>query len=163
MALTAPFPGKGASPYRYKWLVVTVAFAIVALLASPNSPLGGFWRPSADFPAPTGIQLALFMIVNLFEAAAFGLGAAFLLYGLSLVRSILPTSRGLAIAAYVSIGWLLVSWWPHDSLHIANGMDMNGLLAIEYGFHVTLMIAGAILVRFIVAVARERGGRLSAG
>jgi hypothetical protein len=51
---------------------------------------------------------------------------------------------------------LLFSWWPHDSLHIANGTNMSGLLAIEYGFHVTVMAAGAILVyAFIVAPRRH--------
>jgi hypothetical protein len=35
----------------------------------------------------------------------------------------------------------MVSWWPHDNLHISNGNDLRGLLFIEYGFHFTLMIA----------------------
>ena len=36
-------------------------------------------------------------------------------------------------------------WWPHDNLHLHNGMDMQGLLFIEYGFHVTLIIAAGAL------------------
>ena len=46
---------------------------------------------------------------------------------------------------YLSIGWLLISWWPHDNVYSHNGEDMQGLLYIEYGFHVTLMAAGLIL------------------
>ena len=139
-----------------KWLVVTLVLAVIAFLASPNGPLGGFWRPSADFPAPTDAQVPLFVLLNVAESLAFGLGISFLIFGYSLLQKVLPASKGLTIAAYLSIGWLLFSWWPHDSLHVANGMNLNGLLGIEYGFHVTLMIAGVILAFFFLALLRQR-------
>jgi hypothetical protein len=59
-------------------------------------------------------------------------------------------------AAHFSIAWLLFSWCPHDSLHIHNGMDLSGLLAIEYGFHVSLMIAGMILAYFFLTLLRQK-------
>ena len=139
-----------------KWLVVTLVLAAIAFLASPNGPLGGFWRPSADFPKPTNAQLPLFILLNLAEALTFGFGISFLIFGYPLMQTLLPASKGLTLAAHLSIAWLLFSWWPHDSLHVANGMNMNGLLAIEYGFHVTLMITGAILVYFFLALVRQR-------
>ncbi len=139
-----------------KWLVVTLVLAAIAFLASPNGPLGGFWRPSADFPKPTDAQLPLFILLNLAEALAFGFGISFLIFGYPLMQTLLPASKGLTLAAHLSIAWLLFSWWPHDSLHVANGMNLNGLLAIEYGFHVTLMITGAILVYFFLALVRQR-------
>jgi hypothetical protein len=89
------------------------------------------------------------------EALAFGVGISFLIFGYPLMQAILPASKGLTLAAQLSIAWLLVNWWPHDSLHIANGMNMNGLLAIEYVFHVTLIVAGAILVYFFLALVRQ--------
>ncbi len=46
---------------------------------------------------------------------------------------------------YLSIGWLLISWWPHGHQHQHNGDDMQGLLYKEYGFHATLMLAGLIV------------------
>ena len=147
---------EGASLNWVKWLVVTLVLAVLAFLASPNGPLGGFWRPSPDFPQPTDAQLPLFVLLNATEALVFGFGAAFLIFGYPLVQAMLPASRGLTLAAYLSIAWLLVSWWPHDSLHIANGVNMGGLLAIEYGFHVTLMIAGVILAYFFLNVLRGR-------
>lgn len=139
-----------------KWLVVTLVLAAIAFLASPNGPLGGFWRPSADFPKPTDAQLPLFILLNLAEALAFGFGISFLIFGYPLMQTLLPASKGLTLAAHLSIAWLLFSWWPHDSLHVANGMNLNGLLAIEYGFHVTLMVTGAILVYFFLALVRQR-------
>ena len=139
-----------------KWLAVTLVLAVIAFLASPNGPLGGFWRPSADFPHPTDAQLPLFILLNVAEALAFGFGISFLIFGYPLMQSILPASKALTLAAHLSIAWLLFSWWPHDSLHVANGMNLNGLLAIEYVFHVTLMITGAILVYFFLALVRQR-------
>jgi hypothetical protein len=137
-----------------KWLVVTFVLAVIAFLASPNGPLGGFWRPSVDFPHPTGAQLPLFILLNLAEALAFGFGIAFLVFGYPFVRAILPGAKGLTLAAHLSIAWLLFSWWPHDSLHVANGLNLNGLLVIEYAFHFTLMAAGVILAYFLIAIVR---------
>ena len=148
--------GNGARRNWIKWLVVTLVLAVIAFLASPNGPLGGFWRPSADFPQPTDAQLPLFILLNAAEALAFGFGISFLIFGYPLMQTLLPASKRLTLAAHLCIAWLLFSWWPHDSLHVANGMNLNGLLAIEYGFHVTLMVAGAILAYFLLAVARQR-------
>jgi len=146
----------GAERNWIKWLVVTLVLAVIAFLASPNGPLGGFWRPSADFPQPTDAQLPLFILLNVAEVLAFGFGISFLIFGYPLMQTILPASKGLTLAAHLSIAWLLLSWWPHDSLHVANGLNLNGLLIIEYVFHVTLMITGAILVYFFSALVRQR-------
>ena len=47
-----------------------------------------------------------------------------------------------------------VSWWPHDNMHIHNGNDLQGLLYIEYGFHVTLMAAGLVLAYSLLTMLR---------
>lgn len=137
------------------WIATVAVVAVIAFLASPSGPLGGFWRPAADMPMPTAGQLPLLILLNLIEVLIFGLGIAFALFGYRLLRSARVASRSLVLATYVSIVWLLVGWWPHDSLHIANGMSMNGLIAIEYGFHVTTMIAGAVVAAFFLAVLRQ--------
>lgn len=156
MSAVTQYPGQGARGSCIKWLVVTIVLAVIAFLASPNGPLGGFWRPSADFPQPTAGQLPLFIFLNVSESLAFGFGVAYLIFGYPLIRNILPASKNLTLAAHLSIAWLLFSWWPHDSLHVANGTNMNGLLAIEYGFHVTLMVTGVILAFFVLALVRQR-------
>jgi hypothetical protein len=140
-----------------KWIGLSLVVAVLAFLSSPHGPLGGFWRPSPDMPAPTGAQVPLFIFLNVTEAVAFGLGVSFLVFGYGLVRSAVSASRALSIATYLSIGWMLINWWPHDSLHVANGMNLSGLLRIEYGFHVTLIIAAAVLARFFLTVVSTRG------
>jgi len=146
----------GTSRRWLKWLIVTLVLAVIAFVASPNGPLGTFWRPSPQVPAPAGAQLPLLILLNMAEVISFGLGVSFLIFGYPLVRSALPASKGLTFAAYLSIGWLLANWWPHDSLHVANGLELNGLIAIEYGFHITLMVAGAILAYFFFALLRQQ-------
>jgi hypothetical protein len=141
-----------------KWkpaIAVTLVLAVVAVLANPSGPLGGFWRPSADMPAPTGAELPFALLLKIAEGLSFGLGISFLIFGYSMVRAVSPASLGLTRAVHVSIAWLLSNWWPHDSLHIANGMNLGGLLAIEYAFHITLMIAGVILVYFFLTLLRR--------
>ena len=147
---------QGARRNWIKWLVLTLVLAVIAFLASPNGPLGGVWRPSSDFPQPTDAQLPLFILLNVAESLAFGFGISFLIFGYPLMQTILTASKGLTLATHLSIAWLLLSWWPHDSLHVANGLNMNGLLVIEYVFHVTLMVAGAILVYYFLALVRQR-------
>ncbi len=137
-------------------LAVTLVLAVVAVLASPAWPLGSFWRPPADSPVPTSAQLPLFILLNIAEGLTFGLGLSFLVFGYSMVRAISPASTGLTRAAHLSIAWLLFNWWPHDSLHIHNGMNIGGVLAIEYGFHITLMIAGVIFAYFFLTLLRQQ-------
>ena len=81
----------------------------------------------------------------MFEALTFGLGVSFLLFGFAPLKRAVGGSAWRTWAIYLSVGWFLVSWWPHDNLHIHNGDDLQGLLYIEYGFHVTLMLAGIVL------------------
>lgn len=147
---------KGSRHSWIAWLAVTLVLAVIAFLASPNAPMGGFWRPSADFPPPTDAQLPFFVLLNVAESLAFGFGISFLIFGYSLMQNTLAASRRLTLAAHLAISWLLFSWWPHDSLHAAVGTNLNGLLAIEYGFHVTLMATGVILAFFFLAVLRQR-------
>jgi len=138
-----------------KWLAVTFVIGVIAFVASPNGPLGGFWRPSPDFPQPTSAQLPLFILLNAAEALAFGLGIAFLIFGYPLMQAIAPASKRLTLWAFLSIACLLVNWWPHDSLHVANGVNMGGLLVIEYVFHITLIVAGAILAYFFWVLVHQ--------
>ncbi|MGH2522515.1 MAG: hypothetical protein ACRDH2_08425 [Anaerolineales bacterium] len=44
-------------------------------------------------------------------------------------------------------------------MHTHIGWEYNGLLAIEYGFHVTLMIAGLVVAYFFLTLLREGRAR----
>src|SRR5262245_12959057 len=138
---------------KTKIIVTTFVVGILAFLAEPNGPAGVFWRPSPMVPEAVGIQLPLFMLLGMTEALVFGLGVAFLVFGASMVKQF-KVSPGLARAAHLSISWVMINWWAHDSLHLHIGMELSGLLKIEYGFHITLMLAGIILARFFVAMAQ---------
>ena len=138
-----------------KVLITTFVLGLTAFLAEPNGPLGAFWAPHPDVAEATGAQVPLFVILGLVDALAFGLGVSFLIFGYPLVKAIGPASEAMARAAHLSIAWLLINWWPHDSLHIHNGLELNGLLAIEYGFHITLIIAGLILAYFFLTLLSQ--------
>ncbi len=144
---------------RGRVIALTLILGVIAFLLSPNAPLGGFWRPGPDVPMPSSAQLPLFILLNVAEVVTFGLGISFLVFCFPFIRAISPASDLLTRAAHISIAWLLFNWWPHDSLHLHFGLELNGLLAIEYGFHLTLMIAGGILAGFFILLLRERLSR----
>ncbi len=125
---------------RNKVILITLIFAIPALLTGKI-----IWPPDPMGPVPTSGQLPLFIVLSLFEAVSFGLGISFLVLGWSHVKKVTGKSKTLTWLVYLSIAWYLLNWWPHDNLHIHNGMNLQGLLYIEYGFHVTMIIAGVIL------------------
>jgi hypothetical protein len=104
-----------------KVLLVTVLIAAPAMVLGPV-----IWPPAEGGPGPTGGQLPFFIFLALMESVLLGLGISFLLFGLPAVRRVSPDSRLRAWAMYVTIGWLMVSWWPHDNRHINNGENMQG-------------------------------------
>jgi hypothetical protein len=58
---------------------------------------------------------------------------------------------------YLSIAWLMISWWPHIGMHVHNSPDnLQGLIYIDYLFHVPLMIAGAVLAYCFFSLVRQR-------
>jgi hypothetical protein len=136
-----------------KFIVVALLVAILGFLTEAHGPFGTFWAPAPDMPTPVGGQIPLFMFLGVAEALALGVSVSFLLFGYSALK-MEAVSPSLARAAHLSIVWLLGNWWAHDSLHQHIGMNLNGLLRIEYGFHITLIIAGLTLVRFFLALTR---------
>ena len=131
-------------------LLVTLLVGVPAFLGSV------LWPLPPGMPSPTGGQLALFIILLALEALLFGLGVAFLLFGLPLVRSLTGESARGTWATFISIGWFLVSWWPHDNLHIHTGQDLGTLLFIEYAFHVTLMLAALVVAAAFLRLLRRQ-------
>ncbi len=139
-----------------RYLLIAIPIAILAFLANPHGPLGGFWAPAAGTPLPTAAQLPFAMLLNLAEAVTFGGGIAFLLFGYEQVNGLVPASSLLTRAAHLSIAWLLINWFPHDNLHIHIGeSDLGQLLLLEYIFHISLMVAGGVLAVFFSKVVRR--------
>jgi hypothetical protein len=137
---------------NWKPIVVFVLGSAVGFLLMGNGPVGKLLWPPADTPAePATGTLAALMVVGFIEVLAFGLGVTFLAFGLKHVQNLTMTRGGYAVAVWLAIAWMLVNWVPHTALHMSVGnlltpSDFNGLAAIEYGFHLTLIVAGAILM-----------------
>ena len=125
---------------RTKIIIITVIFAIPAFFLGHV-----IWPPDAMSPTPTSGQLPFFMILSAAESLMFGLGVSLLLFGWPLARRYAAKIGNLAYWAFIALDWSIISWWPHDNLHIHNGMNLQGLLYIEYGFHLTLMISSLII------------------
>ncbi len=125
---------------RTKALLTTVGAAVPAFLLGPI-----IW-PVADIGVqPTAAQLPAFLLLAVGDALLFGAGVTFVAFGLPLVRRVAPGSRVRAWVMYVSVSYLMVSWWPHLNMHNANGFDLGGLLLIDYLFHLPLEIAAVAL------------------
>jgi hypothetical protein len=132
-----------------KWSLVTLVVGALSLSLTqiiwPVSP-GAAQPPSALFP--------LVLLLGVLESLSFGLGVAFLIFGRPLLDR-MGRSPGLTAAAYISITWFLVNWLPHDSLHRVIGFDWSRLVLVEYGFHLPLLLAGAVLAWFFVSLPRR--------
>jgi hypothetical protein len=140
---------------RWPWAKVAIVTLIIAVPAWVLGPI--IWPPLGMEPSPA--QMPYFMVEAFVEALALGLGVSFLVFGLPFVRRVESALRLRAWLIYLSMGWALVSWWPHGGLHMSNGDDMQKLLYIEYGFHVTLIISAAITAYCFLSLLREWDGR----
>jgi len=119
---------------------------VTAAVAVPAFFLGPVIFPPADLGVePTATQLALFILLGVGDAILLGLGVSFLVFGFPMLRQVSPDSKARAWAMYLSIGYLMVSWWPHLNMHASNGIDVGGLLRIDLLFHFPLEVAGVVL------------------
>ena len=58
---------------------------------------------------------------------------------------------------YLSIGYLMVSWWPHNNMHVHNGPNnLQGMIYIDYLFHLPSMIAALVVAYCFFSLLRER-------
>jgi hypothetical protein len=133
---------------------------VTTLVAVPAFLMGPVLFPPADIGVePTAAQIPHFIFLAMGDALLLGLGVSFLLFGFPVMRHVSPDSKLRAWAMYLSIGYLMVSWWPHLNLHASNGMDLRGLLLIDYFFHLPLEVAGVVLALSFVSLMRSRIGR----
>lgn len=138
-------------------VIITLAVAAPVFLSTR-----AIFPPPAHGPQPQGLQIALFMGVGAAEALSLGLAVALLVSAPRVIRGLPPSSRRPAgVVTAVAAAWL-GNWWIHDNLHMVVGMDIPGLLALEYGFHVTLMAASACAVWALARLARLHAAASSA-
>ena len=122
-------------------VLIAIIFSIAAFILSNI-----LWVAPDDAIRPTTDLIPFFIIYSAIDSIAFGIGIAFLFFGYpSKSRS------SLNILAYLSLSWLLVSWWPHDNFHrVLEHDNFLGLLYLEYGFHFTLIIASIIVLFYFI-------------
>ena len=153
MAGSAALPAVSRGQSRRKVVLgASVLVGVAAFAAGPR-----LFEPAAEAPAATGGQVILFAALGALEATALGLAVALAALGGSAFRRVL-SSRRRAAAVQVALVWALGSWWLHDGLHLANGMDLTGLLLIEYAFHVTVIAAALVVAYVLIAEARGQRG-----
>jgi len=147
-----------------KVAAVTLLVAVAAFLLASHGPLGqALWpAPVPLVTPPTEFEVMLFMLLDVFDALALGVGVAFILFGWSTVKRVAAPSMGRAAIMYVSTAWFLTNWWMHDNIHMVTGLRPGGLLATEYAFHVTLMVSGAALAYAFATAAKQepKGARV---
>lgn len=145
--------------FKTKFILVTFIFAVPAFL-------GGhiLWLSVSGPSWLNFLHSAAAYLISIVIALAFGLGIAFMIFGWSFFRKTTLLSKKQSLAAYLSIIWLLVSWWPHNTLHLDLGEDLiNGkiggsvrLLYGEYGYHFLHIVAAVILAYTIYALLKPR-------
>ena len=134
---------------KAKVVSTSLVLGLIALLAGHS-----IWPPSPMLPVPTDAQFPLFAFLAIVEALSFGLGVSFIVFGWPLLKHIPPQWQTKARWSFAAIVWMLVSWWPHDNLHQHIGINLRKLLYIEYGFHLTLVIASCIVAYTLVSFLR---------
>ena len=75
----------------HKVLLITLGTAVPTFVLGPI-----IWPPDLHGAAPVGLQLLLFMVLAALDSLTFGLGVAFISYGLPLVRRAAGESRARA-------------------------------------------------------------------
>jgi hypothetical protein len=134
-------------------VAVTIGLAVPAFVLSRV-----IWPDSPGAAAPPPGLLPLLMVPAVFEALAFGAGVAFLIAAGRAM--LLRTTDRLSLAAYISAAWALVSWWPHSNMHRAN-TTLEGLVLIDWTFHLTLILGAAIVGTYFYTVIRtERAAKV---
>lgn len=128
--------------------------AATALLLHPLGPLGNkIWPPSDICPLPTPEQFPFFVVIAVIEAGALGLGVAFMTCGYGAVKWL--RHRWQRLVVFIGLGWHMMNWALHDGFHQVAGIDLTRILYIEYGFHVTLIVASCLIVLALIEQARH--------
>ncbi len=136
---------------RTKAIVVALAVAIPAFL------LVRVFFPPPPGPGPSSGQAPFFVVISALDSLLLGAGVAFVAFGWNVVRRVAPASRGRAVAIYVTLAWLMVSWYPHIGLHTSRfGSDFFGILVIDYTFHLPLYIAAMVLIWGFLGLLHDR-------
>jgi hypothetical protein len=126
-----------------KFALITVAAGVPAFFLTP------ILFPTNPKIAPPGPELIpYFLTLAVIESLFFGIGVAFLALGFPMMRRVASISGVSPWPAYLAIGYLTASWWPHLGMHGVAGMDFDKLILVDYGFHVPYILAAGAVAHF---------------
>ncbi|MGW2548148.1 hypothetical protein ACWC5I_46660, partial [Kitasatospora sp. NPDC001574] len=124
---------------------VALVFSVLAWVFTD-----ALWPGSTDVSAVPAPYDTYFQVLYLFEWGSFGLGVVWLLAGPGALVE-LGRPFWLSVATYLSVFWLLASWWPQDNMYRTSAKaDWSRQSLLVYVFNVALMVSAAVVVRFML-------------
>ncbi len=129
-------------------VVVAAILTVVMFFIQPN-----VFPPVEAPPMPL---LPAFIFLGFWDALAFGIGVALLIY-LAMNYSKWPKAiRGPLLVLFFIALWFSVLTWIHDGLHQAGAAPPNfmALALVEYGFHFPWLIFAIALVVVVRQLAK---------
>lgn len=130
--------------------LLTLVIAAAAFLSGPK-----LWPMAASVPQPPPNLLPFYIALSAIESLAFGFAVAFAVFGWPAIRRLPLGSPWLNKWLFITLCWFMGNWWMHDNLHMHVALDMNHLLYIEYGFHVTMLACVLVLTVGFVRLATQ--------
>lgn len=134
--------------------LLTLVIAAPAFLAGPK-----LWPMAPGVPQPPPNLLPFYIALSAIEALAFGFAVAFAVFGWPAIRRLPLGAPWLNKWLFITLCWFMGNWWMHDNLHMHVALDMNHLLYIEYGFHVTMLACVLILAVGFVRLATQTNAK----
>jgi hypothetical protein len=139
---------------RTKFIAIALITGIPALLLTPI-----LFPVNPGIPMPDASLLPHFLVIGAVESLFFGFGVAFLVLGLPVMRRLAADTGVPALPAYLAIGFLTASWWPHLGFHRVFGFDLVGVLVVDYAFHIPYIVSAVIVAWFFFAVSTTKADR----
>ncbi|MGI5175172.1 hypothetical protein ACQEVZ_02425 [Dactylosporangium sp. CA-152071] len=134
---------------------ITAAFAAGAAALATFALSRVVWPDPPGAITPPADLLPYFLSLSVVESLLFGAGVAYAIVGLPVARRATKPAA-LDWAVYLSVCFMLLSWWPHDNMHrVLAHHDFAGLARIEYLFHVPLMVGAACVALYTLQARRE--------
>lgn len=134
----------------WRMSLLTLVIGGTALVTGPR-----LWPMAPSVPEPPSNLLPFYIALAVVEALAFGFAVAFAVFGWPAIRRLPLGAPWLNKALFITLCWVMGNWWMHDSLHMHVALDMNRLLYIEYGFHMSMLACVVVLVVGFIRVAAQ--------
>lgn len=138
----------------WRMSLLTLVIGAVAFLTGPK-----LWPMAPGVPDPPPNLLPFYIVLAAIEALAFGFAVAFAIFGWPAIRRLPLGAPWLNKSLFVTLCWFMGNWWMHDNLHMHIALDMNRLLYIEYGFHMSMLACVLILAVGFMRLASQSAAK----